>query len=343
MQVGLKFKPVANQGAVLHKALLAIASERLQHPENTLTPAGLNQPSPAPGHELAAPTHGNDAKHSEEVGKILVQRGNISGARFKSAQDQASATNTSIARYLVKHKAVRPLDICQTLAIQSGLPVTNLAGMEIPLALRKVFSYLTMQRFEFVPFAETKEMLCIAAAHPLSDLTRLELEKISRRNLLVFLAPLDQIQDQQFRIRPRGPHQERHHVRVRAALHATYQFCDEHGVNLDLELRDATVENMSDGGFLIAGPVETEHTAGDLVRQGICVRVEMMCGERPVHTICKIRHVETAKNEDAKEHWHFGVEIVQIAAEELGILKDACSHASIEQMKKRSRGFNPDA
>ncbi len=354
LNLGIRFLPINSQVDLLKKGVLAIAMEKLQTPTSTL-PTG--EPSGDSDLVVSDAHHPHDAAQAGKpagehihhhknppLSDILVDRGRLTKAAAHAAHKEATATNTSITRFLIKNRSVKPLDLCQALAIQSGLPTTRLEGVDVPLALRKVFSFLTMQRYEIVPFSESREMMCIAAAHPLTDMARMELEKLAKRNLLVFLAPIDQIQDLQFRIRPRGPNQERRHARVKIAVHADYQFCDEHGVNLDETVREGIVENMSDGGFLIVGPVETAHSANELVRQGSCLRIGFLCGERSIHAICKIRHIEPAPAvpEGGQKQWHFGLEIAQVEPEDLNQLKDACARSTMDQMKKRSRGFNPD-
>jgi hypothetical protein len=279
-----------------------------------------------------------------DFSEILIQRGSITSHQARSAHDGARATNTSISRYIMKHKAARPDDICQALAIHSGLPIMHLENCDVPVHLRKIFSFLTMQRHEFVPVNESKEMLSIAAAHPLSQEVRTELELLARREVLVFLAPLDQIQDLQFRIRPRGPHLERHFPRLRTELIVAYIFCNEDGVNFDHTVRHGTIENISDNGLLIFGNPEPGHHPSDFSRRGMCARVEFDCFERHIHAICRICHVEAEKHRPAAEDdaWHFGLEIIRIDPEEAAYLKDLCTRHLMDRMKYRSRGFNPD-
>jgi hypothetical protein len=279
-----------------------------------------------------------------DLSEILIRRGSMTSHQARSAHEGALATNTSISRYIMKHKAAKPAEICQALAIHSGLPIMHLENCEVPPNLRQIFSFLTMQRHEFVPVSESKEMLSIAAAHPLSEEAHAEIEKIARREILVFLAPLDQIQDLQFRIRPRGPLQQRQHPRLKTELVVAYVFCDEHGVNLDHTVRHGTIENISDNGLLIFGIPEPGHRASEYSRHDMCARVEFDCFERHIHAICRIRHVEVEKSRDPQEEdsWHFGLEIIRIDPGESAYLKDICTRHLMDRMKHRGRGLNPD-
>src|SRR6185295_19547538 len=90
-----------------------------------------------------------------DLSEILIRRGSMTSHQARSAHEGALATNTSISRYIMKHKAAKPAEICQALAIHSGLPIMHLENCEVPVQLRQIFSFLTMQRHEFVPVSES--------------------------------------------------------------------------------------------------------------------------------------------------------------------------------------------
>jgi hypothetical protein len=314
LSLGISFISNAEQTTALRQAMIALAREKL-YPHG-ITPGSL----------------------PVDLSEVQQQPGSISSQEARSTRKASPATSTSITRYMMENRSASPADVCQALAIQSGLPITNLEDCNVPAHLRRIFTYLTMQRHEFVPVSESKEMLSIAAAHPLNDKAIKEIEMIAGREVLVSLAPLDQIQDLQFRIRPRGQVQDRHHPRVKSELGVAYVFCNEEGVNLDNTVRHGTIGNLSDGGFLIIGPAEAEHSLKDLSRRGICARIQFECYQRDIHALCRIRHVTARKAGDqGEEQWQFGVEIIRIEPGEAAYLKYVCIR-HVEQASNQLSG-----
>jgi hypothetical protein len=280
---------------------------------------------------------------SREICDILIGNNSLNPEQAQAAKFEATATNTSVTRMLMKHRSATPVKICHALSEQSGLPITNLESCDISRTLWNEFSYLTMQRYEFVPMTETKEQVFIAAAHPLPLQVLNELERTTRRPIFVFLAPLDQIQRLQFQRRPGGALHERRNSRTRIHVHAVYQFCNEQGINTDNQQKEGIVSNMSDGGFLLVGPAEAVCTPSEFVKKNMCVRIEFNYGDLQIHAFCKLRHIETIQppTED-QPTWAMGMQILQIDPAEAQKLRDACTRAAIDQMKKRNKKFIPN-
>jgi hypothetical protein len=199
-----------------------------------------------------------------------------------------------------------------------------------------MFSYLVLRRYEFIPFAESKERLCIAAAHPLSEAVVNELEQICKQQLLVYLAPVDRIQQIQMKMRPRGPYQERHHARVRVRMPAQYRFIKSDRIDLDEAPRDGMLLNISEGGFLILGQAEPFEPA-QVADAEVGLYVEFTSESQTLLAKCRVRHVSAFKQPPSPTvWWSTGVEIVEMQPEALRVLKSICADAAIELMKKRT-------
>lgn len=336
LDVGLAFVDVTEEFAEKMKAAIpALGGKTYIEPAPSIHAPNSHTSIPA---TLAPDEHANLS--GRPLLEVLVGLGLLTDSAASAAQAQAQFRKMSIHRYLLQNRLATTTSLCKALALSSGLPTTDLDSIEIDNDVTRRFSYLLMMRYEFIPFAESEDTIWIAACAPLSIDGVAELMKTSNKQVLVFLAPANQIRSRLFRLRPRPPYQDRAHVRLRAALPANYELCGEHGVSDDDQHFDGITDNISETGIGIYGPPHPTLPLSDVIEQAPLVRVNLATPRGDVHALCRVRHVEV------KEHasipgltWQLGTEIVEIDPAEAELLKRVCIELGIDRMRERSKGY----
>jgi hypothetical protein len=333
LDVGLAFVDVRPEFASMMKnAMPQFAQEKLH-----VEPA-MSVQSPTGETSDPEPENSSPYKHlsGQPLTDVLVGMDLIDRHAAASALTQAQALKLPLHRFLLKNKLLRPAELCNALAISAGLPVTDLDSQEIQPGLASEFSYLQLMQIDFVPFAESADTLWIAAAAPLTTEAVTELMKTSGKQVMVFLAPANQIRARLFRLRPRPPYQERAHVRLRAALPVSYEFCSEHFVPVDEYNFDGMTANISETGMSISGPAHPTLQPNALLHEAPVVRLNLATPRGEVQALCRLRHIEINETADAPGlPWHMGTEIIEIDPIEADLLRKICIEMGIERMHSR--------
>lgn len=262
------------------------------------------------------------------LGEILVRMGKLTKAQVNAANKQA--TKEKLGRYLLHAGLISPADLCHALSLQSGLPMVDLSDREIPGELRGAFKYLEMLRLECIPYQESRDIICVAAARPLrvEDINRLE--RYSRKHLLVFLGQEDLIHDMLFKIKPRTVHKARRYARYRAALPLYFQFCSPNGSPLEETLHQGASLDISEGGFQVEGEATKLCAPEEVVRRGLCVRLAVRLEGQEMHAVCAVRFVKVfAKQAEHIYPWVYGFQIQRISEDDRVMLRDICIRAGI--------------
>lgn len=343
-ELGIVFvEPTPVQQAALEHAMQAAAADKIKHSHHA--PFAPSEPTP-PEVTPPAPEQPGDSEWSHEklaqkpFAEVLAMLHLLSPQQAQEALRLAEAEHLALPRYLLKQRLVKPDELCRALALHSGLPMINLKDRKIPDELARIYSYLTMMRYDFVPFALSKEMLCVAAGAPMPLEATNELSRACTKEVLVFLAPVDQIRSHLFKLRPRAPFKERQHPRLKAAIPVSFQYCDENGINLDEVIHTGQAQDVSEGGFLVETPPPEGLTAHALLEHRSQVRLEFSWHPQEIHALCAIRHIETPSRPAVTGHavWLLGLQIVNLPPHDLELLHEICAKAGIEQ---RTRSYTP--
>jgi len=271
------------------------------------------------------------ASNKKKLGAVLVQMGYLTTEQIDEAVKQAHIKGQRIGRYLVSSGMISPDILCRSLALQSGLPVTDLSDVEISEEIAKLFPYPLMMRHSFLPFDDCAMFVCIAVSTPLTHATLNELERTCNKKVEVFLAREDLILKHLNDIRKReAGGQPRRFIRYKYKAPVNYTFCNRFAGPSEDAVYSGITHNISEGGMLIEGPGSTLGAPAELLRRGICLRVTMGDGATEVKALCRFKNIQ-----EKNGLWFMGLELLEISAEDRRRLKELCVKAMVQQMNKQ--------
>jgi hypothetical protein len=278
----------------------------------------------------APPPEGN----KKRIGAVLTQMGYLTEAQIDDAVKQSRIKGQRLGRYLVGSGLISPDILCRALALQSGLPVTDLTDVEISDEIEKIFPFAMLMRHSFVPFDDSAMFICIAVATPLTHTTLKELERTCHKKVEVFLAREDSILKHlnDFRKRQQGS-QPRRFLRYDLHTPVSYQFCSRFAGPTEETIHRGSTQNISEGGMLVVGPGSQLGKPDDLMRRGICLRITVHNEAAPqneINALCRFKAIQ-----EKNSLWHMGLELLEISTEDRRRLKELCVKAMIEQMKHK--------
>jgi len=296
-------------------------------PAPATPPAPKTAPAPAP-----APV--TDQFRGKLLGEVLIKMRKLGEEQVTLAVQRAKLAGERLGRYLLREGLVTPLELCRALALQSGLPVTDLTDVEIPEPLGLIFSHAMMVRHEFIPFDESMRMLCVAAANPLPKSVLDEMERQCGKQVEIFLAPEDLVLMQIDRLMPKERRTDRKHMRYEMALPVTLQFCNRLGRASEEVTHSAETLDISEGGFLVQGPATGLGGPEELLRRGLCVQFTVSMAPLEVKGLCNLRFVKNNPKPAKPEWiWHYGLQILEMAAEDRRKLKEMCIQVGMKISK----------
>jgi len=294
-------------------------------------------PSPPPVPAAPAATNGGTSLLHKRIGALLVHMGKLNSQQIEQAAGQARASGERLGQFLVRTGRLSPNALCRALALQSGLPMTDLSGAEVSDKLAKSFSYELMTRYGFVPFDDAGTFVCIAAASPLPADAIKQIEQACHRKVELFLAREDQVRQYLHTIRSLHQVMPRKYLRYDVSLPVTYQFCTRLGALADQTLYRGLALNISEGGFSVDGPAPNLGTPEDLQRVGMCVSLVVAPGTaQQLKCLCRPKLIQPNG-----PRWLLGLEIVEASTDDRRRLKELCVQAMLAQAK-RAQGKPPD-
>lgn len=324
-------------------------------PQDAVDDIALPPPAAIPGHPKFDPEYlppapppppapPADPYRGRRLGEVLVQMGKLQDGEIEGLVRSARMASERLGRFLMREGLISPAELCRALALQSGLPMTDLEDAEIPEVLIKLFAQSTMLRYEFLPFDESQQMLCIATANPIPLQILHDLERQAKRKIEVFLAQEDLVLKELDKIRPKVKRQERKHMRYEVALPIAYQFCNRLGRAAEETLYHGQTIDISEGGFLCEGNTPQLITPEDLMRRGICVRLTVSKYPIEVRALCSLRFIKNREEEDGGAQglpfpWVFGTQVLEISEEDKRKLKEICVQVAMRPDKERGTKF----
>jgi hypothetical protein len=289
---------------------------------------------PAPISEVReAPSH----IRSHKIGEVLIHMGHLKPAQLEEALAHSRTTGERLGRYLVRAGVVAPDVLCRALALQTGLPMTDLRDAQVPESLVKTFTHATMLANIFVPFDESKVMVCIATANPLDTDTLAALQLKCSRKIEVFLAQEEQILKLLDGLQIKQNKKLRKHLRYDIRLPVRYQFCSRLGTPAESVSHDGVTHNISEGGMLLEGVPCALGTPDDMRRRGMCVSVIIQHGGAALRGLGHLRALREKDRVGAEDpRWMLGLELVDMSVEDRRKLKEICVQ-SVNGPKRATR------
>ncbi len=287
-------------------------------------PAPLPPPSPFPAAQTG---QGGTAItfRNRRVGEILVHMNKLTEDQVENAINKSKDSGERLGRYLLRKGLVTPAELCRALGLQSGLPMTDLSDMTIPKELLEIFPFPIMMQHECIPFDDSYHMVCLAAANPLPRDVLAELERLSQRKVEVFLADEDVLMQHLVDARPKENKAVRKHLRYEMSLEVRYRFCNRLRKLLDPKEYKGITVDISEGGFMIAGPEADLGDPDTIRRRGACIEVTILSEKENVDILCGLAFIKI----DATQEWpwQFGLKILEINNTGRKILKELCIEA----------------
>jgi c-di-GMP-binding flagellar brake protein YcgR len=327
-EIELAFKQLAPESRkLLQQSVLAIAMKKVRKE---------NQADPASSASDAVKDITTLLK-LKKVGEVLVHMGKLKPRQLEDALARARATHEKLGRYLVRSGLVAPDVLCRALALQAGLPMTDLSGAELTSKLAILFDAALMTRHCFVPFDEAENIVCVAAASSLKTPLLQELEKNCGKKVELFLAE-EELITKLLDTLPENRKKARQHARYSAAFPVRYQFCNRLGNPLEEARYDGLAGDISEGGVLIEGPVSAQFSSTDFMRRGICLRMDLGAPPLQVQLFALLRSMkekdqpETAPSKG--KIWRMGVEFLDVTTTLQRRLKELCLKAAMVTARK---------
>jgi hypothetical protein len=275
-----------------------------------------------------------------KIGEVLVHMGQLKPSQVEDALLHTRTTGERLGRYLVRAGIVSPDVLCRALALQSGLPMTDLSEAQVPESLVKTFSHAAMLANVFVPFDEAKTMACIAAASPLRPNILADLQTQCAKKIEVFLAQEEQILKLLDGLQIKQNKKLRKHIRYEIKVPVQYQFCSRLGTAAEPVSHNGVTHNISEGGLLIEGTPSALGTPDDMRRRGMCVSIIIMSNGAELRGIGQLRAVREKERVGAEDpRWMLGVELVDMTVEDRRRLKEVCVKSVIGAKKATRQPF----
>jgi hypothetical protein len=295
--------------------------------------------------ELAAkPLGEEDPYRGRRLGDVLIRMGKLDSERIEKSARSARLSGERLGRFLLREGLVTPLVLCRALALQSGLPMTDLSDVEPQPDLCAPFPQTLLSRLEFIPFDAGRRLLCVAAANPIPEREVRELEKLAGKKVEVFLAQEDLILLALDKLRSSDKRPERKHRRYEIAVPIQWQLCNRLGAPAEKETQRGLTRDVSEGGFSVVGTASKLGSPETVRRRGLCAKIRLEVAPRELHALCQVRFVkvdETGTKDASAPLWFYGLEILEMADADRRKLKELClrslEHDADEDEDRRRR------
>lgn len=298
--------------------------EAMDDEASRMPTASLEITPPAPDVVREKPPESDKPSRPKgKLGDILVQMGKLTQEQVDEAVAEARARHEKIGRYMLRENLITPDVLCRALALQSGLPMTDLTDLELSQNLARLFPHTLMLRHCFIPFDENASFVCIGASNPIHGTTITELERIAQRKIEVFLAREDYILQHIGTLRGRQADVPRRHIRYDIALPVMYQFCTRLGSPVEVKQHEGFTLNISEGGMLVNGPKAQVGSVQDILRKGLCLSVVLAFNSpQEIRCICRVKSIR-----EADAGWQIGMQLVDTTEDDRRRLKELCVKA----------------
>ena len=294
-----------------------------------------------------------DPFRGKRLGEILVTMGKLTADQVKESQVQARKKNARMGEFLTREGWISPFDLCQALALQSGLPMVDLRSKTLVPSLKNMVPFDALNRNEMVPFELLGDFLRLAAVQPLQEETRRSLEKQCGYKFEIYLAQDDLVHEWLFKLKPPPGkptaltgYNNRRLTMTALSQPVEFQYCTREGVRMETAIRQGTTRFLSPGGFWLEAPALEGYTTMDMLRFGIEMRVSFYFAPDEFHGIAKIRQASIKTSLDIvpgssaqRKIWTLGLEIVRMDARDKEKLRSCCINTGY--WRSKSPEFDP--
>jgi hypothetical protein len=293
---------------------------RANVPPAKVSPAGV--PGVVPGRRQTI-------YHGKKLGVILVEQGKLTLAQVDEAVQRARLSGMQLGKYLLREGYISPQELCRALSLQSGLPMTSLSTASIPPQVKAPFSRELMIRYDFVPFDENRELVCVAAGSLLPSSVLQELHQVAGKKVDVYLAPEEEVLRVLDTLRSREPRQEAEAKRRPVMLPAQYQFCNRLGRITDEATYPGRTVEVQEDSLIVEGPAPRALLPDEVRRRGLCLRVEVAWGASHIHLLCDPRSIEIRQRLQSHElPWLMSLRILEVLPDDLKVFQRLCTEVS---------------
>jgi len=267
----------------------------------------------------------------KELSQVLVRMGAFGEQESARHVEKAGRSGQALDRYLLNAKAITDFQLCQALALQTGLPVHWLEGVTISARLADVFSRLRLLSLRIVPFEQGNDVLGVAAASPLPPATVRELEEKCGKPVLVYMAPESRINQALSSLETKRSN-ERRFARHKVSLPVTFSFCASDGTSLSSSACTGTALDISEGGFKIEGPAPGFSGPDELLRRGAMVQVVFSSEVESIRALCYLRYIlPRAQSSPGRSRWILGLQVAELAEKDSGVLRGVCASSAVSR------------
>lgn len=295
-----------------------------------------DKPAPAAAGAPLEPEAKSNPYKGRRLGDILVAMGAVAEEQLDEPEAEARMTKAFLGQVLLRRALVTPAQLCEALAIQSGLPMVDLTGYQVPAWLQQKIPLETMVKHEFIPFADDARAVYIAARRPLNPLRLAELERLIGRAIDIRLAPDHQIASMLNALAPKRVQQKRQHERFAMAIPVWLQVCDERGDNVSASLANTQSVDLSESGFRVEVPEKVYTSLSTARRRDTYFRLRISYPPHNVLCVCSLRYMKRKEQAKAWEMpWMLGLKIHSISAADRESLKQICTRVAIVITRSR--------
>ncbi len=276
-------------------------------------------PLPAARVQVSSPHRGL------KLGELLIQMGKITEQQVEGALSRASASGERLGRFLLRKGLISPEDLCRALSMQSGLPQTVLSDIAIPRDLIDLFPYELMAKHLFVPFDDTKHLVCLAVANPLYPEVLEELEQICQRRVEVYLTDEDMLLKHLDDARPKDLSLSLKHQRYGIEYEIKYRFCNRLRRILDPRVYNGKTVDVSEGDLIVVGQAPAMSESEIIRQRGACLEITIDLSGAKAEILCGLAFIKINAANDLP--WQFGLKVLEANDPGRQLLKEICSAA----------------
>lgn len=345
MTIGFRFHALENRDAnALKQALpnMFKAGSSSQHKAvNLPSPNGTHAEKAEPQEKKPAlngkahfvahhdPVPADDLYYGKKLGEILVMLSKLTDQQVEDSELESRLAREPLGRYLLRRAMISPADLCSALALQAGLPIVDLSEVDIDPELLSIFPPLTMLRYQFIPFAQTRETISVATTRPLPQQLMYDLRKKCAKKIQVFMAPDDVITAKLYKSKPGGQRKLRKHKRYEIAVPVYFHFARSLKESQEGLLYDGRTINISEGGLTIG-------THENITIQGRTIRVRFALPPNTVDGLYTFRHSTRRSVQTFDDTpWVTGLEVLEMSAVSRSNLKAMCVRLGMWQQAEK--------
>jgi hypothetical protein len=251
----------------------------------------------------------NSLCSGKRLTRILTMMGKLSEHESDRVERATLTSRKPLTHYLLRRGLVSSFDLTEAVALQSGFPSINLEGFEIQPS---IFPASTLRHHQLIPFDHVENVICVATPRPLDVSTIRDLEQRYSIKLLVFIAPVEQVQDALDQIDPQEPSQRRSSERYTLSGAGLFRFS-----LFDLTTFPVRILNIGKGGFMF-------QTEDDISRCGVAVNFLLALTPHKVQGLGSVRFCRYQQISEDRWAWVGGVEILEMEPEDRATLDKVC-------------------